>query len=166
MQVQIRPVEPGDAAPIASILNAIIEAGAYTVLDSPFTVEQERCYVAGFAQRGVFNVAVDERQARVVGFQSIEPFATYTRAFAHVGSIGTFVDLSLLRQGIGTQLSQVSFVEARFLGYEKVFTYVRADNPASLAFHLKLGVRIVGTAEKQARVNGCYVDEVIIERFL
>jgi len=59
-----------------------------------------------------------------VGLQSIEPFATYTRALARVGAIGTLLDLSMRRQGIGTQLSQATFEEARCLGYEKVFTYV------------------------------------------
>jgi L-amino acid N-acyltransferase YncA len=166
MPVQIRPVRVEDAAAIASILNAIISAGTYTVLDTPFTAEDERRYIAGFPQQGVFNVAVEEGGSRVVGLQSIEPFATYTHAFAHVGSMGTFIDLSMRRQGIGTQLSQVTFENARCLGYEKVFTYVRADNVASLAFHLKLGFRIVGTAERQAKVRGRYVDEIVIERFL
>jgi L-amino acid N-acyltransferase YncA len=166
LQLQIRPVREEDAAAIASILNAIMEAGTFTVLDTLFTAEHERQYIAGFSRRGVFNVAVESRRSRVVGVQSIEPFASYTRAFAHVGSMGTFVDVALLRQGIGTRLSQVTFQDARRLGYEKVFTYVRADNPASLAFHLKLGFRIVGTAEKQAKVNGRYVDEIVIEKFL
>ena len=166
MPIQIRPVRVEDAAAIASILNAIISAGTYTVLDTPFSIEDERRYIGGFSPRGVFNVAVEVRSSRVVGLQSIEPFATYTRAFAHVGSMGTFVDLLMRRQGIGTQLSQVTFADARRLGYEKVFTYVRADNAASLGFHLKLGFRIVGTAERQAKVDGRYVDEIVIERFL
>jgi L-amino acid N-acyltransferase YncA len=166
MQVQIRPVQVEDAGAIASILSAIVAAGIFTVLDTPFTAEAERSYIAAFSQRGVFNVAVERTAGRLVGFQSIEPFASYTRAFDHVGTIGTFVDLSLRRRGIGTRLSQVTFEDARRLGYEKVFTYVRADNVASLAFHLKLGFRIVGTAEKQAKVSGRYVDEIVIERFL
>jgi L-amino acid N-acyltransferase YncA len=164
--VEIRPVQVEDAAEIAAILNAIIEAGVYTVLDTPFTVEAERRYIAGFPRLGVFNVAVEELSGCVVGLQSIEPFASYTRAFAHVGSIGTFVDLSMRRQGIGTRLSRVTFQEARDLGYEKVFTYVRADNETSLAFHLSLGFRIVGTAQRQAKIGGRYVDEIVIERFL
>ena len=39
-------------------------------------------------------------------------------------------------------------------------------NPAALACYLDQGFRIVGTAEGQAKLNGKYVDEVIIERFL
>jgi L-amino acid N-acyltransferase YncA len=164
--VQIRPVRPEDAAAVARILNPIIAAGVYTVLDTQVTESDERRYISGFPTRGVFNVAVDLDGGRLVGFQSMEPFAAYTGAFAHVGSIGTFVDLAERRKGIGTSLSRVTFEQARCLGYEKVFTYVRADNSASLAFHLKLGFRVVGTAERQAKVEGRYVDEIVIERFL
>ena len=63
-----------------------------------------------------------------------------------------------------TQL--VTFDAARGKGYEKLFTYVRADNVGALAFYLGLGFRIVGTAQRQAKIGQRYVDEVIIERFL
>ncbi len=41
MDVLIREARLEDAAPVVGILNAIIEAGEYTVFDSPFTVEAE-----------------------------------------------------------------------------------------------------------------------------
>jgi ribosomal protein S18 acetylase RimI-like enzyme len=77
-----------------------------------------------------------------------------------------YVDLAYRGQGVGTRLSEVTFEAARRKGYEKLFTYVRADNLESLAFYLKLGFRIVGTAQMQARFGQKYVDEVIIEKFL
>jgi RimJ/RimL family protein N-acetyltransferase len=51
-------------------------------------------------------------------------------------------------------------------GYEKIFTYVRGDNPAALVAYVKCGFRIVGTAQRHAKCAGRYVDEIIIERFL
>ncbi|MBN1812844.1 MAG: GNAT family N-acetyltransferase [Anaerolineae bacterium] len=162
----IRKVRPEDAEAIIIILNPIIESGAYTVLDTPLSATFEREYITSFPDRGVFYVAERRRDHTILGLQSIEPFATYTHAFDHVGVIGTFVDLSHRRQGVGTHLSKITFEAARRVGYEKLFTYVRADNLASRAFHLKLGFRIVGTAQRQARIGERYVDEVIIERFL
>ncbi|MCG2767838.1 MAG: GNAT family N-acetyltransferase [Anaerolineae bacterium] len=166
MDLLIREVQLDDAEAIVSILNPIIEAGVYTVLDAPLTAEAERKYITNFPHRGIFYVAVHRRDKRIVGLQSIEPFATYTRAFNHVAVLGTFVDLSHRRQGIGTRLSEVILEAARRKGYEKLFTYVRADNFESLVFHLKLGFRIVGTAQKQAKLGQRYVDEIIIEKFL
>ena len=76
------------------------------------------------------------------------------------------MDLSLRRQGIGKQLSQVGFAEAREMGYEKVFTYVRADNHGALNFYRGLGFRVVGTAKRHGKFSGRYVDSVFLERFL
>lgn len=166
MNLLIRKAQPEDAEAIIDILNPIIESSAYTVLDTPLSVEFEREYITGFPERGVFCVAERRQDHAILGLQSIEPFATYTHAFDHVGVIGTFVDLSHRREGVGTHLSKTTFEAARREGYEKLFTYVRADNLASLAFHRKLGFCIVGMAQRQARIGERYVDEVIIEKFL
>lgn len=166
MDLLIRELRPGDEQSVVEILNPIIEAGVYSALDTPWTVEAEREFVANFPPRGVFCVAEDCRERRVVGFQTIEPFATYTRAFDHVAVIATFVDLSLRRRGVGTHLARVTLEKARRKAYEKVFTYVRADNPAALKFYRKLEFRIVGTAEKHVKCGGSYVDEIVIEKLL
>ena len=166
MDVRVRDVSEVDAEGIVAILNPIIAAGEYTVLDVPLTVDFEREYIANFPPRGVFCVAEDETDGRIVGFQSVEPYATYTRAFDHVGVMGTFIDLNCRCCGIGTALAKYTFGMATRHGYEKIFTYVRADNIDSLAFHMKLGFHIVGTAYRQARIGYTYVDEVIIEKFL
>ncbi|HKQ79923.1 MAG TPA: GNAT family N-acetyltransferase [Blastocatellia bacterium] len=166
MNLLIREVRPTDAEAIVGIFNPIIEARAYTVFDTVFTVEAEREYITNFPGRGIFHVAVRQDDQKVVGFQSMEPFATYTRAFDHVGIIGTYVDLSLRRQGIAANLFAATFDVARRKGYEKIFTLVRSDNPAALAVYQRQGFQIVGTARKQAKLDGKYIDEIIIERFL
>jgi L-amino acid N-acyltransferase YncA len=165
-ELLVRPAEPDDAEAVVSIFNPIIESGIYTVFDTPFTVEQEREYILQLPARGVLNVAVRRADQRIVGFQGLEPFATYTRAFDHVGVIGTYVDLSLRRQGVAARLFEATFEGARLKGYEKLFTYVRGDNPAALATYMRQGFQIVGRATKQARINGGYVDEIMIEKFL
>lgn len=166
MELLVREVRPDDAEAIVGIINPIIEAGAYTVFDVPFTVEAEREYILNFPQRGVFHVAVRSQDQKVVGFQSMEPFALYTHAFDHVGVIGTYVDFSYRRQGVAQCLFEATFEAAQRKGYEKIFTFVRADNPAALATYLHHGFHIIGTARRQAKCNGKYVDEIIIERFL
>lgn len=166
MKLIIRSAQPEDAAAIVAIFNPIIESGKYTVFDSAFTVEAEREYIANFPARGVFHVAVRQDDQKIVGFQSMEPFATYTRAFDHVGVVGTYVDLAERRQGIAGQLFAATFEAARQKGYEKLFTFIRADNPAALATYQQQGFQIIGTAHRQAKINGSYVDEIMVERFL
>ncbi|MBI4483884.1 MAG: GNAT family N-acetyltransferase [Acidobacteria bacterium] len=166
MDLLVREVRPDDAEAIVCIINPIIEAKVYSAFDTTFTVEGEREYILNFPQRGVFHVAIRRHDQQVVGFQSMEPFATYTHAFDHVGVLGTYVDLACRRRGIGRSLFEATFEAARRKGYEKIFTFVRADNVAALVTYLKHDFHIVGTAQRQAKVNGTYVDEIIIEKFL
>lgn len=166
MPIHVRDATPDDAAGIVAILNPIIAARAYTVFDTPFTVDAEREYIARFPARGIFHVAVDDADDRIVGLQNMEPIAPYTHAMDHVASCGTYVDLARRRQGIASRLFDASLAAARQKGYEKLFTFVRADNPASLQTYLRQGFVVIGTAKKHAKVDGVYIDELLIEKLL
>jgi L-amino acid N-acyltransferase YncA len=164
--IEIRDVRIEDAEEILAILNPIIAARCYTAMDTAFTVEEEREFIRTFPARGIFLVAVDTTWNRIVGFQDVSPFGSFTHAFDHVGVIGTYVDLGLRRQGIATQLFTATFDAARRKGYEKFFTYVRADNETGLSTYLRQGFRIVGRAKRQTKIDGKYIDEIIIEKLL
>ena len=165
MRFRIRDVKDDDADSIVAILNPIIETGKFSAFDTPFTVEAERHYIKAFPARGVFLVAISGEE-RVVGFQSMEPFATYTHAFDHVGVLGTYVDLGWRRRGVASCLFAATFRQALRKGYAKIFTYIRADNPVALATYEKHGFRRVGIAEKHVKIDGKFIDEVIVERHL
>jgi L-amino acid N-acyltransferase YncA len=166
MELSIRDAVPDDAERLVAVLNPIIEARIFTALDTPYTVESQREFIANFPDRGVFHVAESVPDRRLVGLQSVEPFSTDTHAFDHVGVMGTYVDLACHRMGVARRLFEATFERCRQRGYEKIFTYVRADNDAGLATYLGQGFRVVGTAERHAKIDGRYVDEVMIERFL
>ncbi len=165
-ELSIRPMVVDDAEAIINIFNPIIATQKYTLLDTPLTVEAEREFLANFSPRGIFHVAELQDTAEIVGFQSLDPFATYTHACDHVGVIGTYIDLAQRGNGIGQQLSLATFAAAKLRGYEKIFAYVRADNPHALHFYRKLGFTIIGTAHKHAKFHSGYVDEILIEMFL
>lgn len=166
MSLIIRQVRLEDAQGITEVLNPIIEEGLYTVLDTPFSTEQEKRFIAEFPSRGVFTVAVEQDSGAVVGFQNIEPFASYTKAFDHVGIIGTFVSDHMRGQGISKLLFQGTFEMAKQKGYQKLFAYVRSDNQRALAAYKKQGFEVIGTAKNHAKVGVHYIDEVLIEKFL
>jgi L-amino acid N-acyltransferase YncA len=160
--IQIRPVRIEDAEAIINVLNPLIVAGQSTALDRVFTAEQEQKFIKDFPVRGIFHVA--EQGETIVGFQNVEPFATYTDAFAHVGIIGTYVDQSGQRQGIGRLLFEATRLVAKEKGYEKIFAFVRADNVSGLAFYKRIGFDVIGVAKRHAKIKGSYIDEVMIER--
>lgn len=164
MDLTVRDVVPADAQAVVEILNPIIEARLYTVLDAPFTADEERDFIMKFPPRGIWKIAQRRADARVVGFQVLEPFGPYTKAFDHVATLGTFVELSARRQGIAKALFAATFEAARRKGYEKIFTFVRADNPAALATYCAHGFEVIGTARRHAKIDGRYVDEILIEK--
>ena len=166
MNLTIRDAEPADAEGVIGILNPIIEARRYTAFSEPFSVDAERDYIVNFPARGVWKVAIRPTDGRLLGFQVLEPFGSYTRAFDHVGTLGTYVDLEQRRQGIATALFQATIDAARRKGYEKIFTFVRSDNPAALATYRANGFSVIGTARRHAKIDGQYVDEILIERIL
>lgn len=161
-----RPACPDDAPAIVGILNPIIAAGTFTVFDMPITVHAEREYLTAFPAGGVFQVALRASDRQIVGFQSMEPFARYTAAFDHVGVLGTYVALESRRQGVATRLFAATLTAAREKGYEKIFTYVRADNGVALRVYQRHGFSVVGTARRHARIGGRYIDEIVIEKLL
>jgi L-amino acid N-acyltransferase YncA len=164
MDLLVRDVVPTDAAAIIGILNPIIETRANTVFDTPFTVEAEHDYILKFPTRGIWKVAADRADGRVVGFQVLEPFGPYTRAFDHVGTLGTYVDREQRRRGIAKALFAATFEAARQKGYEKIFTFVRADNPVALETYQAHGFGVIGRARRHTKIDGRYVDEILIER--
>ncbi len=166
MNLIVREAVPEDADDIVRILTPIIEAGAFTAFDTPFSVEEERNYIRNHPPRGIFLVAAREPDGQILGFQSMEPFASYTHAFDHVGVLGTYVAETSRRQGVAKRLFEAMFQAARHKDYEKIFTFVRADNPAALSTYRHHGFEIVGTARRQAKIKGRYVDETIIEKLL
>jgi L-amino acid N-acyltransferase YncA len=165
VSIVVREARVEDALGIIQVLNPIIEARANSVLTATFSEQAERDFIEQFPTRGIFHVALANDET-IVGFQTVEPFATYTPAFDHVGVIGTFVSTSHQKKGIGTILFQSTFRAAILKDFKKLFAYVRADNNAGLAAYLGQGFSKVGIAQKHAKIGEEYVDEIIIERFL
>lgn len=162
----VRKATPDDAEGVAAVLNGAISGGSPTILDTPFSVEDERVYIENLPARAFIHVA-ETPEAGIVGFQAVIPWSSFaTSAHDHVATMGTYVDATHRRRGVGAALARSSFAAALALGYEKVFTDLRADNLASLAYHLSLGFTVVGAARGQARVADRDVDVLFVERFL
>ncbi|MHC4548176.1 MAG: GNAT family N-acetyltransferase [Planctomycetota bacterium] len=166
MTFSIRRVREQDAASIVELLNPLIEAGTYTVMDEPVSVAEQVAFIRGFPERGVFNVAVCDDSRRILGIQDVVPVRPAESAFRHVGEISTFVALDAHRRGVGRGLSQVTFQEARERGFLKIGATIRADNRAAVSFYRSQGFRIIGTAGRHAFLRGRFVDEILMERLI
>lgn len=166
MPVRIRPVREEDAAAIAALLNPIIEAGIYTIIDRPISVEDQAAFIRALPERGFYHAAVSETGGEVLGIQDVLPLAAAPGTHAHVGEISTFVSLGARGGGIGSALCRASFPEASRRGFRKLWAAIRADNEEAVSFYRSRGFRIVGAARKHALVRGALKDQILAEKLL
>jgi L-amino acid N-acyltransferase YncA len=160
----VRPVQRNDiqdAAGVADVLNSVILEGHYTALSGHWTPEAEQAFLQSLGPRS--EVFIAEADGRIVGFQVIEPFVSYTSTMDHVAHLGTYVHAGFRGRGIGRRLAQVTMGFARQQGYEKVVIYVMADNELGLAYYRGLGFEERGLLQRQTKIDGVYYDEVFME---
>jgi L-amino acid N-acyltransferase YncA len=163
-EIVVRPArrdDLGDAAGIAEVLNSVIAEGVYTALTGHWTPEAEMAFLQGLGPRSEIFVA--EAAGRIMAFQVIEPFVTYTSTMAHVCHFGTYVQAGFRGQGIGRQLAEATLDFARAHGYTKAVVYVLAHNEGGLAYYGSLGFEARGMLTHQTRIDGVYYDEVFME---
>ena len=156
MECCIRPAREEDAHAIVELLNPLIQAGTYTIMDKPLSVIDQVDFIRGFPGRGVYNVAVCNDSHELLGIQDVQPISAHTHALEHVGEVSTFVSLARHRNGIGSRLCHATFEEARQRGFLKLRATIRADNPQATAFYQSQGFKVVRTT----------IDEVVAERVL
>jgi L-amino acid N-acyltransferase YncA len=167
MGITIRPARAGDAeSMVTDVLNPIIRAGTYTVLEGPVSVSDQLAFIREFPEGGVFHVAVDDADGRSAGLQDVVPHATEPGTPAHAGEISTFVALGALRAGIGRALCRATFARAQALGFRMLRATIRADNPHAMSFYESQGFTPVAVIEEGALVNGIPVDQILAEKRL
>lgn len=168
VNITIRPAETRDAPGIIAVLNPIIRAGGLTIMEHEITLDEQIAFMRGFPTSGVFLVAVDRLDDRILALQSVEPVVAgdWASALSHVGEISTFVDLDARRTGIGRQLTDATVRVCANLGILKLTAMIRADNPAAQGFYRSCNFQPIGTARRHARVQGAFIDEIMMERWI
>ena len=160
----IRPGSLDDADWMATVLNSVVREGGLTILDRTLTAAQQRTFLRQLPPRARQTLA--QIGNVVAGFQFVEPYAQYTGAKDHVGTVGSYVIAPLRGRGLGAAMSRATFAAARELGFSKLVITVRADNPGAQAFYGALGFKPCGRLTRQAFVGGRWVDELLYELFL
>jgi dephospho-CoA kinase len=160
----VRRATLADCEGTAAVLNSIVREGGRTVTGRTFTPAQEREFFRTLPPRAFLNVALLGKV--IAGFQSVEPYATWTHTMDHVASLGTHILATARARGLGHALSVATWAEAAAAGFSKLVITVRADNPQAQAFYTGLGFQPCGRLTRQAFVDGNYVDELLYESFL
>ena len=162
-QLVIRRARPEDVAAIAEIYTQGILERIATFEAEPRTPEMMLAWLAEHDER--HPVLVAEQAGRVLGWASISSYRPRA-CYAGVGEFSIYLHRDARGQGIGKVLLSALIDEARRLGYWKLLSRVFPFNTASRRLCAALGFREVGIYEKHAKLDGRWLDVVIVERLI
>jgi L-amino acid N-acyltransferase YncA len=161
--VQVRVATKHDAAPIAEIYNQGIEDRVATYETEPRSPKDQRAWLQSIAGR--YPAAVAEIDGEIVGWAGAGPYRT-RECYRGIGEFSMYVRRDWRGRGVGDLLITVLISEAERMGLWKLLSRIFPFNEASRALCRKHGFREVGIYEKHARLDGRWLDVVIVERLI
>ena len=109
-------------------------------------------------------VAEDE-SGDILGWAALSEHSTRA-CYQGIAECSVYVETGHRGRGVGTALSQSIVEEAERLGYWKLIARVFVSNEASRALCRNAGFREVGVLERHGRLEGRWVDVLIVERLI
>ena len=161
--ITVRPATEADAPVIADIYNQGIVDRLATLETEERTADERRAWLAGRDAR--HPVLVAERRGEVVGWGSLNPFNPRP-AYRFVADFSIYVERAARGSGVGGALLGALVAEARRLGYHKLVLAAFPFNPAGMTLYRRFGFREVGVYREQGRLDGRWVDVVVMELLL
>jgi RimJ/RimL family protein N-acetyltransferase len=157
----IRRATVDDAEAAAEVLNVVIAERRFTIFDQPFSVDEERQFIASLGTRQALFLA--EVDGRAVGLQSVDLLVSFATSMRHVGTIGTWLRPDARGRGLGRRMARLSVAFARQQGYEKFLVWVLASNTRARRFYEGLGFREIDLARRHVRLGNELLDEIFME---
>ena len=156
----IRPATATDVEQVVAIYNHGIAERQATFETRPRTPDE---VVEWLGTRGPFLVAVED--LTVLGFARVSAYST-REAYAGVGEHTVYVSADARGRNVGSALLNALADAAEQAGYHKLTSRVFATNVASRALHHKTGFTEVGIQRRHAKLEGRWVDTVLVERLI
>jgi L-amino acid N-acyltransferase YncA len=159
----IRTARVDDAEAIAEIYNQGIEDRIATFETELRSAEDQQAWLQAIAGRYPFVVA--QVDGEIVGWAAAGPYRD-RECYWGIGEFSMYVRRDWRRRGVGDLLVAALISEAERLGLWKLLSRIFPFNDASRALCRKHGFREVGVYEKHARLDGRWLDVVIVERLI
>jgi L-amino acid N-acyltransferase YncA len=159
----IRIATLNDAIAIAKIYNQGIEDRVATYETEPRSSEDQQAWLQAIADR--YPAVVAEIEGEIVGWAGAGPYRD-RECYRGIGEFSIYVHRDWRGRGVGNLLLAAVVSEAERLGLWKLLSRIFPFNEASRALCRKHGFREVGVYEKHARLDGRWLDVVIVERLI
>ena len=161
--MRIRTASAGDAAAIAEIYNQGIEDRVATYETKPRSAEDQQAWLDAIAGRYPAIVALID--GKIIAWAGAGPYR-HRECYRGIGEFSMYVHRDCRRRGVGDLLLASLISEAERMGLWKLLSRIFPFNEASRALCRKHGFREVGVYEKHARLDGRWLDVVIVERLI
>ncbi len=161
--ISIRFARPDDAEAVCTIYNQGIEDRMATLETDLRSPAERRQWLAMRGPR--HPVIVGEQDGQVVGWGSLNPFNPRP-VYDAVADFSLYVRRDWRGRGVGRRLLERLVALARELGYHKMVLAAFPFNAAGLALYQRLGFTTIGTYREQGRLDGRWVDVLIMEKLL
>lgn len=155
-----RAARAADAAAIAAIYNEGIAGRTATFETRERTAEDVAAWLDG-----IHPVIVVERDGHVVGFANTTTYRPRD-CYAGIAEFGVYVARDERGTGVGRAAMEALAAAAERAGFWKLVSRVFVGNTASRSLLRSVGFREVGTYRRHAKLDGAWVDVVIVERLL
>ncbi len=155
-----RDATAADAADIAAIYNEGIADRTATFETRDRTAAD---VVAWFDGR--HPVVVVERGGGIVGFANTTAYRPRD-CYAGVAEFGVYVARAHRGTGVGREAMEALAAAAERAGLWKLVSRVFVSNAASRSLLRSVGFREVGTYRRHAKLDGAWIDVVIVERLI
>jgi phosphinothricin acetyltransferase len=161
--IHIRAATLDDAPAIAKIYNQGIEDRVATYETEPRSAEEQQAWLRAVADR--YPTIVAQIDGEIAGWASAGPYRT-RECYRGIGEFSIYVRRDWRGGGVGDLLIAALINEAERLGLWKLLSRIFPFNASSRALCRKHGFREVGVYEKHARLDGRWLDVVIVERLI
>jgi phosphinothricin acetyltransferase len=161
--LRIRPATVADAAAICRIYNQGIQDRVATLETEERTPEERAHWLEARGPR--HPVLVAEAQDGVVGWASLNAFNA-RRAYEHVADLSLYVERDWRGRGVGRRLLDALVARGRELSYHKLVLAAFPWNEAGMRAYGRAGFREVGIYREQGRLDGRWVDTIVMEKIL
>ena len=161
--VHVRNATLDDAAAFAEIYNQGIEDRVATYETELRSAEEQQAWLRAIADR--YPAVVAQIDGEIVGWAGAGPYRA-RECYRGIGEFSMYVRRDWRGRGVGDLLVAALIIEAERLGLWKLLSRIFPFNEASRALCRKHGFREVGVYEKHARLDGRWLDVVIVERLI
>lgn len=162
MSIAIRQAVEQDAAALARIYNQGIEDRGATFETEPRSPNDMAAKLAERERYPLLVIAEDDVVLGWAGLSSYRPRGCY----AGIAEFSIYLDRRARGRGLGRQLLTSLIDVARERGYWKLVSRIFPWNVGSRALCRACGFREVGVYEKHGRLDGQWLDVVIVERLI